>query len=264
MNLIQQAVARAEQTDKTNKFVFAPLEPAPNLGRMNSRSFRSMPMNPGRTPLAAIGLAVLALLGGAALYIALAHSRDESAAVTALFSQVGLLSADKPAIPGAAQPAVTPAAAAPVTAPTPAVQAPAPAVALPQATVAPQAAAASQADQLLEARYTIDAWARAWSQRDVDAYLTYYGDGFAPERGTTRAAWEKARRQAIERRNNILVTVNNLELKAAPGDRVVARYTQDYAADAYRESGTPKRLVLAREGGVWRIVAETGSAAKAR
>ena len=261
MNLIQQAVARAEQTDKTNKFVFAPLEPAPNLGSMSSRSFRPLPMNPGRTPLAAIGLAVLALLGGAALYIALAHSRDESAAVAAVFSQVGLLSADKPATPAAAQPSAVPAATAPVNAPTPA--AVAAAVAVPQAAVAPQAAAA-QADQLLEARYTIDAWARAWSQRDVDAYLTYYGDGFAPERGTTRAAWEKSRRQAIERRSNILVTVNNLELEAAPGDRVVARYIQDYAADAYRESGTPKRLVLAREGGVWRIVAETGSAAKAR
>ncbi len=275
MNLIQQAVARVEQIGREGKPLNMSLEPMPNLGSIHpSRSFRPVPLNPSRTPLAAIGLAILALCGGAALYVALAHSRSEVAVVTSALAQIRGSAIAAPA--AAATPVPKPAAA--VTAPT-AAKAPAPAPAPVAAVVAsiqpalladampapaPPAQAAAPADMLPEARSTIDAWALAWSQRDVQAYLAFYGTGFVPEGGVTRAAWEKARRAAIERRKRILVTVSDLQIEAVAPERAVARYTQDYAADGYRETGTPKRLVLAREGNAWRIVAESSPTALPR
>jgi ketosteroid isomerase-like protein len=117
--------------------------------------------------------------------------------------------------------------------------------------------------ELDDARTTIESWAYAWSERDVSGYLAHYGDGFTPERGMSRAAWEKSRRQMIERRRSIAVSIANLRLEQVSDNRIVARYVQDYAADAYRETGTPKRLVLARESSGWRIVAETADTAGA-
>ena len=277
MNLIQQAVARVEQIGREGKPLITSLEPMPNLGSIHpSRSFRPVPLNPSRTPLAAIGLAILALCGGAALYVALAHSRSEVAVVASALAQIRGNAIAAPA--AAATPVAKPAAA--VTAPTTAMApAPAPAPAPVTAVVAaiqpaprtdampapaPPAQAAPLADLLPEARSAIDAWAHAWSQRDVQAYLAFYGTGFAPEGGVTRAAWEKARRAAIERRKRILVTVSDLQIEAVAPERAVARYTQDYAADGYRETGTPKRLVLAREGNAWRIVSESGPTALPR
>jgi len=244
MNLIQQAVERAGHIERESKLVAPPLPPMHSLAPTHSRSFRPAPMNPSRVPLAAAGLALLALLGGAALYAALARSQAERIATP-------VTQAAKPVempLVKAVQPVVTEAPVVPAALPTVA-----PAVA---PKPLPITDATPVAKPLDEARTTVEAWARAWSERDVATYLGYYGQGFAPENNASRSAWEKSRRQMIERRHNIAVTVRDLRVEALSDERVVARYTQDYVADAYRESGTPKRLVLAREGAVWRIVAE--------
>ena len=253
MNLIQQAVERAGQIERESKVVAPPLPPMPSLTHTHSRSFRPTPMNPSRVPLAAAGLALLALLGGAALYAALARSQAERSATPA--TQVQAVKPVEMPVVKAVQPVVAAAAAAvPAVSPT--------ALAAVTPTILPVTAAPTPAP-LDEAKATVEAWARAWSERDVATYLGYYGEGFAPENDASRADWEKSRRQMIERRRKIAVTVRDLRVEQLSDDRVVARYTQDYVADTYRESGTPKRLVLVREGAGWRIVAETNDKAAA-
>ena len=245
MNLIQQAIERAEREPK---LVATPLAHMPSLGHTHSRSFRPTPMNPSRAPVTAAALALLALLGGAGLYAALAHTGGERSAPVA--TQAGTKPVEVQVAKAVVQrPIPVAPAAVPVPVPVPVVS---PVAAPVVAAVLP----APTPDPLDEVKTTVEAWARAWSERDVATYLGYYGDGFAPENSADRTAWEKARRQMIERRRNIAVTVRDLHIEQVSDQRVVARYTQDYAADAYRESGTPKRLVLAREGQVWRIVAE--------
>ena len=257
MNLIQQAVERASQIERDSKVVAPPLPPMHSLGHVHSRSFRPPPLNPSRVPLAAAALAVLALLGGAALYAALASSQADRAATPAMQAQAP--KSPKPIDVPAAQ-AVEPV----VTAAAPTVP-----VVLPVTAAAPSPAASAQATTepaaapIDEAKATVEAWARAWSERDVTRYLRYYGEGFAPENSASRAAWEKSRRQMIERRRSIAVTVRDLRVEPLSDQRVVAHYMQDYVADAYRESGTPKRLVLAREGPSWRIVAEANDKSSA-
>lgn len=122
---------------------------------------------------------------------------------------------------------------------------------------------ATTSRDLDDARATVESWAQAWSERDVKGYLAHYGDGFTPERGASRAAWEKSRRQMIERRRSITVKLADLRLTQGSDGRIVARYVQNYTADTYRETGTPKRLVLERQSDGWRIVAETADTAGA-
>lgn len=106
------------------------------------------------------------------------------------------------------------------------------------------------------ARAMVEQWARAWSDRDVAGYLDHYADDFMPDKGLLRTAWESGRRKRLAASHSILVTIRDLRIEPAGEGRVIARFAQDYLADAYRESGTPKMLVLARQSAGWRIIAE--------
>ena len=44
---------------------------------------------------------------------------------------------------------------------------------------------------------TVNAWAKAWSAKNVDAYLAFYARDFKTPGGEARPEWEKARRQRI-------------------------------------------------------------------
>ena len=104
---------------------------------------------------------------------------------------------------------------------------------------------------------TIDAWARAWSERDAERYLAFYSAGFLPDRGMSRAAWEANRRKRLQAPRSITLAIRDLHLQPVGENRIIARFAQDYAADSYRETGTRKMMLLVREAGVWRIAAET-------
>lgn len=127
---------------------------------------------------------------------------------------------------------------------------------------AADATAAPEASAIGEARALAESWARAWSERDVEHYLGTYGKGFTPDNGVSREAWEQSRRQKIEGRKSISVSIRDLKVDADGENRLEVRFLQDYAADNFRETGTPKRLVLAREEGAWRIIGETTDSAQ--
>ena len=145
--------------------------------------------------------------------------------------------------------AATPAAEVPAAVPTPEA---APPVSATQP-ARPAFAATPPADQLRE---FVTAWAGAWSARDVERYLGFYATGFKPDSGMSRSAWENQRRQRLTGSRSIVVGVRDLRIEPESSGRVVVRFAQDYAADAYREAATPKKLLLVREAGGWRIAGE--------
>lgn len=141
-----------------------------------------------------------------------------------------------------------------------------PAEAAAEATPAPVATTAGAAapaagNAIDEANALVERWARAWSERDVDQYLGAYGKEFKPESGQSRSAWEQSRRQKIEGRKSISVTVRDLKIDRDGDDRLDVRFLQDYSSGNFHETGTPKHLTLAHEGGAWRIVAEASAPA---
>ena len=125
------------------------------------------------------------------------------------------------------------------------------------AVAAPSNPAAPTAADLRAAQVLVAAWAQDWSDRDVAGYLAHYSAAFTPDKGLARSAWEAQRRKRLAAPRNISVAVHALAIEADGADRLIARFKQDFAADAYRETGTAKMLVLARESSGWRIAAET-------
>ena len=103
-------------------------------------------------------------------------------------------------------------------------------------------------------RALVEAWASAWSARNVDTYLSFYGSDFAPAGGISRARWEAQRREQIGGVEQITVDVAKLEIEI-DGDRAMARFIQTFRTPNFREEGA-KTLVLARDGEHWSIVGE--------
>jgi hypothetical protein len=121
---------------------------------------------------------------------------------------------------------------------------------------APAAPASAIVDLRAEAESLVRQWAQAWSQRDVDRYLGFYGAHFAPPDNLSRDAWEDRRRQRILGKQKIFVAIDDLRVEMMDGNRAIARFAQTYEADQYRESRATKVLLLAREDNAWRITGE--------
>jgi tetratricopeptide (TPR) repeat protein len=125
--------------------------------------------------------------------------------------------------------------------------------AAPKAAVPPKAepAKAAGGDDKAAVAAAIDAWARAWSAKDVKGYLAAYAADFETPGGESRAAWEKQRTERIERPKSIEVTVN-IQSITVDGDKAVAVIRQAYRSDTFKSNST-KTLQLVKAGGKWAI-----------
>ncbi|WP_201451590.1 nuclear transport factor 2 family protein [Hydrogenophaga sp. BPS33] len=143
---------------------------------------------------------------------------------------------------------------------TPSAPAAAPAASKPAAApVAPASPApATDATAQNDVEAAVTAWAKAWSSRNMSAYLGAYGPTFTPPGGQARSAWEAERRSRIEPRSRIGVDVSELSV-TTNGDKATARFRQAYTSDTLNVTSR-KTLDLVRSGNRWLIVREsTGS-----
>ena len=100
----------------------------------------------------------------------------------------------------------------------------------------------------------VQAWAKAWSARDVPAYLGFYAATFETPDGLSRGAWESQRRERISRQSKISVdvTIRSVKIK---GNEATAVFRQKYRADTVNSDNT-KTLKLVRAGDKWLIQSE--------
>ncbi|MBS1986192.1 MAG: L,D-transpeptidase family protein [Bdellovibrionales bacterium] len=96
-------------------------------------------------------------------------------------------------------------------------------------------------------------WARAWSSKDVDAYLSYYHENFYA-RKMNLAAWTKYKRRLAKVYQHISVGVSDLKIFRHE-KYSVALFQQNYRSDRYQSKGW-KRLYLMGEGADAKILAE--------
>jgi len=152
----------------------------------------------------------------------------------------------------AAAPASTkPIAAAAVT-PAPA----APAVAAPKPEPKKEDAQQKQAKaDSTDIRNAVLAWAKAWSQKDMNRYLGAYASSFTPPDKMSRAKWESDRRTRIVSKKTISVDVNNFKVEAT-GNKATARFQQIYESDNFK-GNSHKTLELVKQGDHWLITRET-------
>jgi ketosteroid isomerase-like protein len=96
--------------------------------------------------------------------------------------------------------------------------------------------------------------ARAWSARDVAAYLSFYGPEFRTPQQDSRPAWEKKRRALIEGKSRIDVGIKSPQVSI--DDRLATvRFRQKYVSGNH-SSTEPKTLVLRKYDDRWKIVEE--------
>lgn len=117
------------------------------------------------------------------------------------------------------------------------------------------ATAAATEDPQAVARAALDAWAQAWSRRDVEAYFAAYAPGFAGRKGhASRGAWMAERRERILSRQSISVTVSAVEARRLDG-QIEAVFEQRYRSDGPADLSR-KRVRLAPVDGRWLITQE--------
>jgi hypothetical protein len=98
------------------------------------------------------------------------------------------------------------------------------------------------------------AWARAWSDRNVPAYLSSYAATFETPDKLARGAWEAQRKERIERQKKISVEVTFRSIKINGSDATVV-FRQKYRADTVNSDNT-KTLRMVRAGDKWLIQSE--------
>jgi len=96
-------------------------------------------------------------------------------------------------------------------------------------------------------------WAKAWSARDVSAYLAAYASDYTTD-GMTRSNWEAQRRERVGGPKNIDVQLSNMTIDQQ-GDTASVTFRQTYRSDRLSSTVT-KTLKLALQNGQWRIVDE--------
>jgi murein L,D-transpeptidase YafK len=99
------------------------------------------------------------------------------------------------------------------------------------------------------------AWSKAWSQKNMSAYLKAYDSSFVPPGGASRKAWEKDRIDRIVYKSSISLSLANLKI-STQGDHATVTFVQHYKADQLQVSGR-KTLKLVRRGNDWRITHES-------
>jgi len=100
----------------------------------------------------------------------------------------------------------------------------------------------------------VQAWAAAWSKKDVKAYLAHYAPDFQTPNGMPRKAWESERQQRIEKPGKIAVSVDDIKV-TINGDKATVKFRQGYKSASLSTSAS-KTLVLIRSGGKWLIQQE--------
>jgi tetratricopeptide (TPR) repeat protein len=111
---------------------------------------------------------------------------------------------------------------------------------------------APAADPSAEVLQAVNAWAQAWSNRDVDAYLAHYARDFKTPKGENRAAWEKTRRARIGGAKSISVAIDAPKVTIKDADHATVTFRQAYRSDTFK-SNSRKTLQLIRSDGRWLI-----------
>ena len=110
----------------------------------------------------------------------------------------------------------------------------------------------SSNDELLQA---VQIWAKAWSSRNANKYLTMYAKDFKAPNNESRGAWEKQRRDRIDKPQAIVVTIINARVKIVDETHASVSFVQAYRSGSFK-STTRKTLTMTKENNAWKIQSE--------
>ena len=125
----------------------------------------------------------------------------------------------------------------------------------PTAVAAPTSAPAKASVGSDDVVKAMNAWADAWSRKDMRAYLGAYAHEFNTPKGMSRKAWEQEREQRIAGKGGKISVSFDTPQVTINGDKATAKFRQHYKATGL-SSSTTKTLVFVRAGSKWLIKEE--------
>ncbi len=115
-----------------------------------------------------------------------------------------------------------------------------------------EAVSASSNDDLVG---TVRAWAKAWSSKNIKAYLSYYAQGFRPSQGMSHREWAAVRRDRLKRPRFIRVKTRRFRVRMLGAEYASVIFLQSYESDRFADT-IRKHLMFVREAGEWKILHE--------
>ncbi len=103
----------------------------------------------------------------------------------------------------------------------------------------------------------VESWARAWSEKDGEKYLSSYAPDFEPAPGISHSDWVKQRRLRLNKYKKIEVLLTNLKISEGK-DTVEVEFLQTFKGDSFLEKDFHKRLIIKFQDSRWMIVKEMG------
>ncbi|MDN5752558.1 MAG: tetratricopeptide repeat protein [Nitrosospira sp.] len=115
-----------------------------------------------------------------------------------------------------------------------------------------ESAVSGDSDKVIK---TVNAWAKAWSDKNAAAYLAFYANDFHTPRGMPRAAWENSRRERLVKPKSIHVEISHPKVSFSDATHAKVSFKQSYHSDAIK-STAPKTLEMVKAGEKWLIQQE--------
>jgi len=110
----------------------------------------------------------------------------------------------------------------------------------------------SDNDEVLK---VVNAWAQAWSSKNVKKYLAFYAENFNPPGKESRSAWAETRRERISKPKSIEVEISEASVNFSDDNHATVKFRQSYRA-SHMKTSSHKTLIMAKSGGKWRIQEE--------
>ena len=104
----------------------------------------------------------------------------------------------------------------------------------------------------------VNTWAKAWSDKNLDAYFASYADSFKPAKGESRKGWEQMRKERISKPASINIEITNPKITLDGAENAKMSFKQIYTAGG-KPIRTNKTLVLKKVDGNWLIDQEIAS-----
>lgn len=93
----------------------------------------------------------------------------------------------------------------------------------------------------------LDGWAKAWEERNLEGYLNYYAEKFAPSHGVSKAAWLKQRSLRIRNAKSMNLPLKDIKI-TVNGNKAIAKIKEPQATQA--DSGATNKNSLGSKDGV--------------
>ena len=102
----------------------------------------------------------------------------------------------------------------------------------------------------------VHAWVNAWSDRDIELYLSKYAEDFKTPNGDTFTLWQASRKKNFLSQGKILVEIEDIKVSMNNENLARLQFKQKYISDKFRDESN-KFLLVKKIDGKWLIQEES-------